>query len=186
MYKSANFMIIFSLLNAYIYSQSDETETIVDEIKNITCSLYEECDSCYYCGNMTEDYSLCSFENIFCYHNGTNKYEYNSAFKEYYSDYFRNSLKMDIFCGKKELKLNSPKKSFKIIETKLDSNILLNSIHCDYNLSNDYYYDHSTDEAILTIKINNKNEDNNKQIKFNLFMIYNTGNNLRFMNINVN
>lgn len=184
MYKSANFIIIFSLLNTYIYSQTDETETISDEIMNTTCSIYEECDSCYFCGNGTEDYSLCGFENIFCYHNGTEKYEYNSALKEYYSDYFRKSLKMDVFCGKKNLNLNSPKKSFKIIETKLDSNILLNSVHCDYQLSNDHYYEHSTDEAILTIKINNKNEDNNKQIKFNLFMIYNTGNNLKFMNIN--
>ena len=184
MYKWTNILVIFSLLIWCVCPQTVEKEDNLNATLNTTCSLSEECDSCYFCGNQTEDYSSCDFENIFCHHNKSDKYEYNSVAKENYSYYFRNILKMDEFCGVKQLELDSPKKSFKILETNLDSNILLNSLHCDYEIINSYYFEHSTDEATLTLKINNINEDENKHIKLNIFIIYNTGNNLRFINLN--
>ena len=182
MYKWANYIIIFSLLFSCINSQEDEND-LTDKI-NSTCTIDENCDYCYFCGNLTEDYSICNYENIFCHHIEDNKYEYNTGFKDKYSNYFRSNSEMDAFCGTKNYNLKSAKKSFKILETKFDNNLLLTPIHCDYELTNKYYYDHEADEATITLKINNINQDENNQIKFNLFMIYQSRNTLRFLNLN--
>ena len=172
MYKSTFNLIIFFLLIAYIFSDDP-----IDPETNIPCTLDEDCDTCIFCGNTTLDYSQCSYVNIFCHHIQNDNYEYNSNLKSKYSAYFHSDVEIDSFCGENNILLNTMRQSFTLLKTS--SNLLTKAIHCDYDISNEYYYSHDSDQAKLHFEIIKLNTGNRK-IKFDLFMIYKIGNSLRF------
>ena len=182
------YIIIFSLFISYIYSQNSESgSTNIDD--NTICTIFENCEHCTFCGNTTKDYTYCSYGNIFCHHirdKNQEYYEYNTPLKNNYSQYFRENTVLDSFCGAKSISLNSMKNSFQILETNIHSNQALKSIHCDYEISNKYYYEHLDDSAKVHLEIKNACPDKNKQIKFNLYMIYEMGKTLKFANLTDN
>ena len=188
MSKSIFHIILFSLLITYI-SPNDSDPINTENITNATCNVNEECDQCLFCGNTTNDYSKCNFDNIFCHHTQKDNYEYNTELQNKYSNYFREDTEIDTFCGEKNIKLDSLKKSFTILETDFNSNfnILSKKINCDYKISNKYYFEHDIDQAKLHLEIKNLNSEiisEDKKIKFNLIMIYSTSNSLKFSNLN--
>lgn len=189
-YKSNFFRIILIILIISINSQINTTD--LDATDNVTeystCSLYEDCSSCIFCGNFTEDYSLCNFDNIFCEQRSKKNYQYNSDLKSKYSNFFRKDAQINSFCGKRDINLNSMEKTFTVLETYFNSDLLSRKIHCDYIISNKYYLKHETDQANLKIEIKKtgtgNNAENNK-IKFNFFMIYELDDkSLRFATLN--
>ena len=182
MNKIKYFIIISLLFISYIYSQNTESDTNNLETKAI-CNIFENCDKCIFCGNLTKDYINCNYGNIFCHHVQNDNYEYNTPLKDNYSRFFRQNTMLDSFCGNKKIELNSMKDSFQILESKINLNQALNSIHCDYYITNKYYYDHLDDSAKIHLEIKNQNSDKNKKIKFDLFMIYKMGSSLRFANL---
>ena len=195
MNKTNSYIIIFLLLISYIYSQSNDNDNDNELInqKNKTCTLFEECKNCSFCGNSSNDYSECNFGNIFCHHSDKDNYEYNIPLKDKYGIFFRYDNEINLFCGNEKISLNKMKDSFQILETKFNNNILSKSLHCDYIISNDFYIDNDEDSATLTLEIKNLNSDSdiyidqNKQLKFTLYMIYKTtANSLRFINLTDN
>lgn len=172
MYKSSFSLIIFLLLLTYIFS---------DDTINTSCILLEDCDSCIFCGNITQDYSPCNYGNIFCHHTQSNNYEYNTNLKTKYSNHFHNDGRINLFCGDNNILLNSMKDSFTLLKTS--SNLFSTKINCDYDITNQYYFSHDSDLAKLHLEIVKINSGN-KKIKFDLFMIYKIGDSLRFANLN--
>ena len=123
---------------------------IENNTKNSTCSIFEKCENCIFCGNLTKDYTYCNYGNIFCRHikdKNQEYYEYNTLLRDSYSEFFRENTILDSFCGEKSIALNSMKDSFQILESKINSNQALKLIHCDYEIINKYYYDHIDDTA---------------------------------------
>ena len=188
MNKTKYYIIIFSLFISYIYSQNAESDSInIDN--NTMCTILEDCEHCIFCGNTTKDYTYCSYGNIFCHHIRDNNqyYEYNTPLKNNYSQFFRENNIIDSFCGTKNIALNSMKNSFQILETNIHSNQALKSIHCDYEINNKYYFQRLDDDiAKIHLEIKNANPDKNKQIKFNLYMIYEMSKSLKFANLTDN
>ena len=193
MNKSKYFKIKFSLFIfiSYIYSQDIQIDSINIE-NNPICTIFENCEQCIFCGNSTKEYTYCNYRNIFCHHikeKNQEYYEYNTPLKDIYSEYFRGNTLLDSFCGTKIINLNSMKNSFQILESNINSNQALKSIHCDYEIINEYYYEHIDDTAKLHIEIKNPSSDINKQLKFDLFMIYQmdkNGKTLKFANLTDN
>ena len=164
------FLIILSLLS---FSKNENT----------TCKLSEDCDTCNFCGDAELEYSTCNFENVFCHHIQNDNYEYNSKFKNLYSKFFREDLEINNFCVQKKFELNSMTETFTILDTRKNVGLLTNKlkINCDYEIINDYYYEHNSDQAKLSFEI--KNSKQNKRISFRLFLIYQTGDNVRFLEL---
>ena len=171
MYKSTFNLIIFFLLIKNIFSDDPVN------ITNIDCTLDEDCDTCIFCGNTTQDYSQCGYSNLFCHHIQNNNYDYNSNLKSKYSAHFRNDAQIQSFCGEKNILLDSTKDSFTLLKTR--SNLLSKKIHCDYVIKNDYYLNHNDDQAKLHLEITKLNSGNTA-ISFDLYMIYKKGKSLMF------
>jgi hypothetical protein len=165
------FLIILSLLSLSIN-------------ENTTCTISENCDTCNFCGDKSLEYSTCNFENAFCHHVQNDNYEYNSKFKNYYSKSFREDLEINNFCDQRRFELSSMTETFTILDTGKNVGLLTNKlkINCDYEIINDYYYEHDSDQAKLSFEI--KNSKSNNRISFRIFLIYQTGNNIRFIDLN--
>ena len=182
-------LILLLLLLQSIFLQSDTIDYLNISNTNATCNLKEDCDHCDFCGKISLDYSTCNFDNVFCKYTQDNNYEYNSALQDKYSNYFRSDLEINNFCGEKYYNLNSMKDTFTIFESKLNSINLSKPLHCDYIIDNKYYYNHETDKAELNFQIKNmtmtykNNTDENNNIKFNLFLIYNIVDSVIFLNL---
>ena len=175
MNKSIIVLIIVLSLISSISSQSNNNN------QNATCSLYQDCNSCDFCGESDSDYSHCNFQDIFCHHIESNNFEYNSKLKESYSNYFRTDKDIDSFCGKEVIELHSMEEGFTLFESKYDMNLLSKKINCDYFINNTYYCDHDSDTAKLHFEL--KNTEYNQTIEFVLYMIYKMGNSIRFLNL---
>ena len=189
------FILIFILLITNSYSdespENKENSSSSDDIPKTVCNLYNECKDCYFCGDIeNEDYSACTYENLFC-KNDEKYYHYNSSLGVKYSNYFRNQNEINSFCGQTTFILNSVRDSFIIFDKKLNtqSSPLSHSYHCNFGIINKYYYNHERDKATLKIEIKELNQDNinnNKMIKFNMFMIYVNGEYIKFSNLTDN
>ena len=183
------FMNIFIPLITYIISQ-ELTEITSDSIniEKTICNLNIDCNSCFFCGDKESDYSTCSYENLFCQSN-EKYYKYNSSLTGDYSRYFRNQVDIDSFCGTKSIELNSMTDSFKIFEHNINTQSSSQHFHCDYGITNNYYYNHDQDKAKLIIEIKSLSKgviNNSKKIRFNIFMIYTYGDSLKFNNLTDN
>lgn len=182
MYKTYFYFIIFFILIAYISSDGDSPSP------EIICSLNKDCNSCTFCGNRTSDYSQCNFENIFCHYDQNNNYEYNTNFKAKYSNFFHQDAEINSFCGEQTIHLDSIKKSFTILDSTFNYNLLSKKINCDYDIINKYYYNHETDQAKLHLEIKKLADtiDESEKIKFNIYLIYETEKSIKFSNFTDN
>ena len=174
-------IIVIIIVLSLISSISSQNNNDNNNKQNSTCSLYEDCNSCDFCGESDSDYSRCNYQNIFCHHIENNNFEYNSNLKERYSNYFREDKDINSFCGQKEIGLHSMQEGFTLLESKYDMNLLSKKISCDYYINNTYYYDHNSDIAKLHFEL--KNTEYNQTIEFVLFMIYKMEKSIRFLNL---
>jgi len=162
--------------------------SLIKFISTEDCTLLTDCDKCEFCGNLTQDYSNCNFNNIFCkYPGNNNNYDYNRIMKSKYISYFRSDSSIYAFCGERDFILNSMKESFVISKLIINSDLLSKSLHCDYEIQNLYYYAHNSDKANLSLQLKTSSNgiiNESDKIKFKLFLIYTSYNTIRFQIIN--
>jgi len=164
-------LILILILILYIKTQDPE--------EKVSCSLNTVCSDCEFC----QDYSNCNFFNIFCYQNNSGDYMRNEDLQNNLSLYYKNDRDINSFCNSRSITLNKAQKSFNIFESPSNTlnNIFTKSFHCEYYLTNNYYLEHSTDQAKINIEIKNSEKS---QIKFFIMFIYKTGNSWRFFRYN--
>ena len=135
------------------------------------CDIYEYCSDCTFCGNGTNDYSPCSYSNIFCTQKFTNYTVLQETFLKKYSTFFRNITNANEFCGPKTYNIESLIEPFSII-TKSNENIKNSNInHCNYEINNIKYFYNFEDEANLIIKFSTNNPvKNNLKSVFNILL----------------
>ena len=111
-FKKIMDIYIFSILIITIVS-SNEKNTSIEY-----CDIDKYCDECILCGNGTNDYTPCSYYNLFCTEKSAdskNSTNYKSTYKNKYSTFFRSISNVNEFCGKENYSFNSVTKSFSII-----------------------------------------------------------------------
>ena len=166
-------LLTFLLLIPYINSEeTDESE------EKPYCSLYNDCNNCILC----EDYQNCNFYNILCYQNKTGDYKKNDELKNNLSISYKKDTDIINFCHSRNITLDSNKETFTIFESP--SNKLMRSYHCEYYITNKYYYSRSdSDKAKLNFEIKSRGmrvvtEDT--KINFFLIFLYKSGGKWRF------
>ena len=167
--KNINIYILFSSI--IIINSSNEINT-----SQKFCSIDEYCSDCTFCGNDTNDYTPCSYYNIFCTQKFTNYTVLQESFLKKYSTFFRNITNANEFCGKEAYTLDSLIDPFSIIY-KSNKDIENSNInHCNYEINNTKYFYNFEDDANLIIKYKTNNpENNNLKSIFNILL-----QNLRF------
>ena len=147
--KIINIYILLSIITAI--SPSEKNKVIE------YCDINQYCNSCTLCGNRTNDYSPCSYYNLFCRKKFTNQEHFQESYLEKYSNFFRNIQNANEFCGQEMYTLDSSKNSFSII-SKSNKNIQNSKInHCNYEIHNTKYFNNQKDIANLIIKFNTNN-----------------------------
>ena len=158
--KVTNIYIIFFLINIIISS---------DEINKTLkyCDIDKYCGECTFCGNGTNDYTSCSYNNIFCTQKSTNYTVLQEPLLKNYSTFFRNIKNANEFCGKVKYDLDSLIDSFTIM-IRSDKNIKNSNInHCNYEINNTIYFYNFEDDANLIIEFKT-NDVNKKNLKSNI------------------
>ena len=150
------------------------------------CDIDKYCDKCTLCGNGTNDYSPCSYYNLFCTEKSTdskNSTIFKGTYKNKYSTFFRSISNANEFCGQEKYSFNSVIKSFTIIN-KSNKNIKdLNINHCNYEIYNRKYFNNKFDVANLKIKFNtNNSQKNNLKLIFNI-LLQNSRTQISFLSI---
>ena len=133
------------------------------------CSIYKYCSDCKFCGEDTNDYTSCSYYNLFCTEKLTNNTSFQESDIKKYSTFFRNIQDANNFCGQETYTIDSLRKSFTIIN-KSNRNInSFNINHCNYEIKNNKYYNNDLDIANLIIKLNSNNSNkNNLKLTFSI------------------
>ena len=164
--------LISKIINIYIFLisiiiiSSNQKNTLLEY-----CDIDKYCSSCTLCGNETNDYTLCSYYNIFCSEKYTNRTNFQELYIKKYSVFFRNIQNSNEFCGQEMYRLDSIKNSFLIMK-KSNKKIKTSSInHCNYEIQNVKYFNNQLDIANLIIKFNSNNyEKNNMKLIFNILL----------------
>lgn len=177
----SNEILLFIILISHINSEDSENAT-----NKPYCSLNKLCSDCIPCDN----YSICSFSNIFCYQNISNNYNKNDDLQTNLSLYYKSDNDMKKFCNSREISLDFMESSLEIFEYISNKNNYLSnkSYHCNYYVKNRYYMNHDIDKAKINFKIINDNDNgfNNGISKINFFLIflYKIKEDWRFFNLN--
>ena len=108
MFKKMNNIYIF--LSIIIVISLNEKNTVLE-----FCDINLYCNSCTLCGNGTNEYTLCSYYNLFCTEKFSNRVNFQESFLEKYSKFFRNISNANEFCGQEKYNLDSVINSFSII-----------------------------------------------------------------------
>ena len=135
------------------------------------CDVDKYCGQCSYCGVEGNDYTKCSYNNIFCTQKSTNYTIINETYLYNYNIFFRNIENANIFCGQENYTLDSLVDSFPIIK-KSNKDIKNSNInHCDYKINNNKYFYNFDDGANLIIKYKaNDSEKNTIKFTFNILL----------------
>ena len=121
------------------------------------CNIDKYCNDCKFCGEGTNDYTPCSYYNLFCTKNLKNYTIFEETYLNSYSTFFRNIPNANDFCGQATYTLGSLTDSFLII-SKSDRNVKKANIkHCNYEIYNTKYFYNNVDSATLTIKLKTNN-----------------------------
>lgn len=147
-YKIISLIIIFS--QVYDFEQ--------------TCSFNIDCNDCDFCGEETEDYSTCNYDNIFC--KGDNQHFYSPRLKSEYDSFFRKDSEVSEFCGKGEIEFDLQKEPVLIFDVNKNNFPKRKLVHCSYSLNRiDNYKKY---EPSLLIKFNP--DQNNIDLKFKIII----------------
>ena len=154
------------LISITLIISSNETNTSLEY-----CDINKYCSDCSFCGNQTNDYTSCSFYNIFCTDKFTNHVFFQESNIKKYSTFFKKIPNATDFCGQEKYTLDSFTNSFSIInKTKSDIKHLKIS-HCNYEINNTKYFHNYESLANLIIKFKTKNfKKNNLKLIFNILL----------------
>ena len=156
------FLIIFLSLIIFSYTEDDST----------VCSFDIDCNNCNFCGEETQNYANCNYDNIFC--KGENQYYFSSRLKNEYDLFFRKDEEINSFCGKGEVELNLDKESITILELNKNNFPKGKSVHCLYSFNNLEKYKMREPSIILEIQNIDKNLINNN-IDFKIIIEHTNG-----------
>ena len=160
--KIINFYI--ALISITIIISSSDTNTTL-----VYCDINKYCGQCTLCGNETNDYTPCSFYNLFCTQSSTNYTIYQNDNLQKYSEYFRNIPNANEFCGQATYSFNKLIDSFSIMN-KTSIEIKNSNInHCNYEIYNSKYFYNYVDVLYLKIRLKtNISKKNNLKLTLNI------------------
>ena len=113
------FKIIFLII---IFSQVYDYEQ--------TCSFNIDCNDCDFCGEESEDYTTCNYDNIFC--KGDTQHFFSPRLKSEYDAFFRKDSEVREFCGKGEIEFDLQKKPVLIFDANKNNFPKGKLVHCSY------------------------------------------------------
>ena len=154
----ANIIILSLLFLEYI-----NTANICDI--NINCTDCEEC----------VEFEKCNFDNIYCKEKEKDSYKELGNVHNNLTKFYNNDPDITSFCNSRSITFESTEDSFTLFESKSStlSGLLTKLYSCEFIITNKYYYDHDTDQAILNIKINsNTVVPEESKIKFDILFIF--------------
>ena len=140
------FLIIF--LSLIVFSSTGDDSKI--------CSFDIDCNDCNFCGEKTQNYANCNYDNLFC--KGEDQYYFSSRLKSEYDIFFRKDEEINSFCGKGEVELNLEKESITILDINKNNFPKGKSVHCLYSFNNLEKY--KMREPSIIFGINNKLSNN--------------------------
>ena len=157
--------IYIFLISFIINASSNKNKAILEY-----CEVDKKCDDCRFCGNETNDYTSCSYYNLFCIQNSNQIFFQESLLKKY-TNFFRSIPNSNEFCGQESYNLDSLKSSFSIINKSAKDIKNSNINHCNYEIYNKKYYYSYDGIANLIIKLKtNNSKKNNIKLTFNIFL----------------
>ena len=116
-------------------------------LKSIFCVFYNKtmcnhlayCDTCYKCGNDTQNFTKCNYTNLFC-KSKTNQLVYFPKLLRKYIYNFRVAQETRKYCGRPEILFNRNQKSIELNFGKNIGSYLFNgSLHCNYIRFTDFF-----------------------------------------------
>ena len=143
---------IYILLSIIIVTSPNEKNTVLEY-----CDINQYCNSCTLCGKGTNEYTPCSYYNLFCTEKFLNWVNFQESYLEKYSKFFRNISNANEFCGQEIYNLDSIKNSFSIINTSIKNIKNSNINHYNYEIRNIKYFNNKIGIANLIIKFNTNN-----------------------------
>ena len=144
--------------------------SVVFNSTNEDCDIYKFCDECSFCGE-ENDYTQCSYYNIFCTQKMTNYTVINDTCLTNYISFFRNIQNAYEFCGQVTYTFDSLEDSFLIIKKTSKDIKNANINHCNYEIDNNKYFNNYEDTANLVIKFKTTNSEiNNLKGIFNIIV----------------
>ena len=118
--------IIFKIISLIIiFSQVHDYEQ--------TCSFNIDCNDCDFCGDESEDYTECNYDNIFC--KGDTQHFFSPRLKSEYDAFFRKDSKVSEFCGKGEIEFDLQKEPVLIFDVNKNNFPKGKLVHCSYTIN---------------------------------------------------
>ena len=154
-----NFLLLI-LLSLFFLCKGD------GDIAEQTCSFYIDCNDCDFCGEESEIYSNCNYDNIFC-KGDNNQYFYSPRLKSEYDAFFRKDEEVNNFCGKSEIEYNLQKEPVLILEVNKSNFPKGKLVHCSFIFNHLEKY--KKYEPALMLEFN-KNGNNINNIKFKIII----------------
>ena len=157
--------IYILIISIVVIFSSNKNKTILEY-----CDIDKYCESCTFCGNETNDYTPCSYYNLFCIKNSSDIF-FQDSYLNKYTTFFRNISNANDFCGKQTYIFDLPINSFSIIN-KTAKNIQNSNInHCNYEIYNTQYFYNFEGTANLIIRLKTNNVKKNKiKLIFNILL----------------
>lgn len=154
------------------------------------CNFGESClNKCNICG-VDNDYSNCSYYNLFCELNSGIKYyeEYETK----YIEYFSSDTELKNKCGSNNITLDTKnkKKTIEILKINKENfqNFLSNQkIHCYYKFKNEYYKDKDRNLSLIIEHSADEDNTNGGQTDFMIIiLLYSQTNSANIFDLNKN
>ena len=123
--SQSQFIILKIISSIIIFSQVNDYEQ--------TCSFDIDCSDCDFCGQESEDYTTCNYENIFCKED--TQHFFSPRLKSEYDSFFRKDTKVSEFCGKGEIEFDLQKQPVLIFDVNKNNFPLGKLVHCSYTFN---------------------------------------------------
>ena len=140
------FKIIFLII---IFSQVYDNEQ--------TCSFNIDCNICDFCGEESEDYTACNYDNIFC--KGDTQHFFSPNLKSEYDTFFRKDPKVNEFCGKGEIEFDLQKNPVLIFDVNKNNFPKGKLVHCSYTFNRIDNYKKYEPSLVIQFNPDQKNID---------------------------
>ena len=149
--KTNTFFILIIFLSSILFSFKGDV--------NITCSFNIDCNDCDFCGEESEIYTNCNYDNIFCKED--NQHFFSPRLKNEYDKFFRKDEEIDKLCGNEDIEYILKKEPITFLEINKNNYPKGKYIHCLYTFNNLEKYKKYAPSIIFQInkKDNNKKSD---------------------------
>ena len=146
---NASQFTIFKIIFLIIFSQVNDYEQ--------TCSFNIDCNDCDFCGEESEDYSTCNYDNIFC--KGDTQHFFSPRLKSEYDTFFRKDSKVNEFCGKGEIEFDLQKNPVLIFDVNKNNFPKGKLVHCSYTFNRIDNYKKYEPSLVIQFNPDQKNID---------------------------